>query len=165
MTFRDELWIKPSSVSIGAWVLLKDLEYEGGMQTFTVPKGFITDLATVPSALRSPTGINPFGAYTRAAVVHDFLLVSEIPARRVTSRDADGIFRRIMREEGTPFVTRWLMWAAVRLGAAASPRRAYGRGFLRDLPLVAVIAVPALVVAPAALLNVLTRALLWPLTR
>lgn len=164
MTFRNELWIKPGA-GTGVWVLLKDLDYQGGQESFTVPRGFTTDLATVPGFLRSPTGINPFGAYTRAAVVHDFLLVSEIPARRVTSRDADGIFRRIMREEGTPLVTRWLMWAAVRLGAAASSRRAYGRGFLRDLPLVTLTALPALVVAPAALLNLLTRALLWPLTR
>lgn len=159
----DEMTIRPAGSK--AWRLAEGLAYEGGSQTFRIPAGYVTDFATVPSFLRSPTGIDAYGPYTRAAIVHDWLITSEIPARRVTSRDADGIFRRIMREEGTDFATRWLMWAAVRAGAAASKRRAYGRGFLRDLPLVVLIGVPALLVAPAAILNLATRALLWPIRK
>jgi hypothetical protein len=40
--------------------------------------------------------------------------------------DVDGIFRRIMKEEGVPPVKRWIMWVGVRWGAATNPRRRHG---------------------------------------
>lgn len=159
----DEMTIQPAGPK--TWRLVEELAYAGERETFLIPAGYVTDFATVPGFLRSPTGIDAYGPYTRAAIVHDWLLTSEIPARRVTSRDADGIFRRVMREEGTDFMTRWLMWAAVRWGATFSRRRAWGRGLARDLPLMLLVSVPALLLAPAALLNLATRALLWPLKR
>jgi hypothetical protein len=94
------------------WKLIQPVVYVGKEQTFTVPAGFITDFASVPRIFYwlVPT----YGAYTKAAILHDFLC--EHP--QVTSRDdADGIFRRTMRELGVPFLRRWMMWAAVRAGA------------------------------------------------
>jgi hypothetical protein len=81
-------------------------------------------------------------------VLHDWLIVRAIPAGFVSSRDADGIFRRVLREQGVPFVKRWLMWTGVRWGALFNPpRRA---GWLRDLPLVLIWTLLALpVVLPA----------------
>lgn len=116
------------------WRLTAPLEYEGEREMFTVPVGYVTDFASVPRFLHWL--ISPYGAYTRAAVVHDWLITDEIPARRVTSRDTDGIFRRVMREEGVPFARRWLMWAAVRAASLFNPKRAYGRAFHRDAPAV-----------------------------
>lgn len=97
-----------------------------------MPPGFITDFATVPRILHWLT--LPYGAYTRAAVLHDWLIVSEIPAERVTSRDTDGIFRRVMQDLGVPWAKRWVMWAAVRAASLTSPHRAYGRDFHKDAP-------------------------------
>src|SRR3954470_10153630 len=107
--------------------------------TFVVPTGFVTDFATVPRFLHWE--VSPYGAYTRAAVLHDWLLVSlaewaqRNPAQEsggyvsfppANSRDCDGIFRRVMEDLGVPWAKRWTMWAAVRWASLFNARRAYG---------------------------------------
>jgi hypothetical protein len=130
------------------WILTEPLTWTGPLgDTFTVPSGFVTDLATVPRFLHWLT--LPYGAYTRAAVLHDFLIVERINHRdstlRVTSRDTDGIFRRIMQELGVGWAKRWTMWSAVRAASLFSSHRRYGRDFRKDAPKVlgmALLAVP-----------------------
>lgn len=147
------------------WGLTWPLTYTGQVDTIRVPEGFVTDFASVPKFMRGI--LDNDGPYLLAAIVHDYLLTllliamgAETPAQ-INSRDADGIFRRIMREEGIGFCMRWTMWAAVRVAALFSPYRAYGRGFLRDLPKVLAVAAPAaLVLGPYALVTLLTRGLL-----
>lgn len=95
----------------GKWILLEPLTYEGRWDLFTVPAGFHTDFASVPRSLRSI--VSETGVHTRAAVLHDWLVNNA----DVTSSDADGIFRRVLREAGVGFSLRWLMWAAVRFGS------------------------------------------------
>jgi uncharacterized protein DUF1353 len=169
----DDLMIRPHGTS--NWQLVEDLVYEGSDQRFVIPAGYVTDFATVPKFMRWL--FDEHGPYTRAAIVHDWLITEM--ARWVaetrnggangwlppaTSRDTDGIFRRIMREEGTPKPARWVMWAAVRVGAACNSRRAYGRQFYKDLPAVLAIGIPAVaVVGVQSLLILLTRLILRPL--
>lgn len=136
------------------WMVLTPLIWTGTKgDTFSVPVGFVTDFATVPRFLHWL--VSPYGAYTRAAVLHDWLLVelaawwheyrdggpSEIGNPEMVmpnnlppanSRDADGIFRRVMEDLGVPWAKRWTMWSAVRLAALFNSRRAYGRQFGRD---------------------------------
>jgi hypothetical protein len=91
------------------WQLIRPLVYTGARDTWTVPAGFRTDLASVPRLL---TWLVPkAGVHNRAAVVHDYL------CRRpdVSFRDADGVLRRISRELGVSPQRRWLMWAGVRV--------------------------------------------------
>jgi hypothetical protein len=119
------------------WRLLAPLIWTGTQgDTYSVPLGFVTDFATVPRFLHWL--VLPYGAYTRAAVLHDYLIEERInhpdPRMRVTSRDTDGIFRRVMADLGVPWAKRWIMWAAVRVASLANPRRAYGRQFGRDAP-------------------------------
>jgi|SRR6188768_3098604 len=159
MPFTNSLQVVEHDIR--SWKLLNDLHYQGDTDHFTVPAGYVTDFASVPDSL--VWLLNKTGPYTRAAVVHDWLITDEIPAKRVTSRDTDGLFRRIMREEGVPFPKRWVMWAAVRMGALFSPGRAYGRQFYRDAPLITLIAVLSLPIVPATLLVLITRTLLRPL--
>lgn len=93
----------------------------------------MTDFATVPNWLQSL--VQSTGTWTLAAVVHDAFCVGladgDCP---VSSRDADGIFRRVMREEGVGTVRRWLMWTAVRWAALFNPHRRPGWG--KDSPVV-----------------------------
>lgn len=141
------------------FTLLEPLAYEGRDDRFVVPVGFVTDFATVPQFLYWL--IPSYGQYTNAAVVHDWLCVQleheyrlekarkagvptidilfKAPANAV---DTDGIFRRIMREEGVPLIRRWLMWTGVRWGAFFSPHRQRGRW--RTLPQVLAISALAL---------------------
>jgi hypothetical protein len=55
------------------WVLHEDLVYTQPRtgQTFTVPRGFVTDLASIPRVFW--VAFPPCGKYTPAAVVHDYL--------------------------------------------------------------------------------------------
>lgn len=136
------------------WKVIAPLIWTGTQgDTFTVPVGFLTDFASVPRFLHWK--VLPYGAYTRAAVLHDWLLVSLAewwddyrsggpnglgnPERAVelppaNSRDCDGIFRRVMQDIGVPWDKRWTMWAAVRWASLFNSRRSYGRQIGRDLP-------------------------------
>lgn len=75
-----------------------------------VPKGFVTDLASVPRVLWRI--LPPFGAYDHAAVVHDFLYRTN----GVTRAEADAVFREAMVMTQVGRVTRWLLYTGVRMG-------------------------------------------------
>jgi hypothetical protein len=136
------------------WEVVQPLVYHGRLDTFVVPAGFRTDFATVP---RVVVWLIPrFGRYTLAAVLHDWLVTEGLSSRAVSSRDADGLFRRVLRELGVPPARRWLMWCGVRWGAVVNPLRR--SGWWRDAPRVLVVSVLAApVVVPPAL--VITAAL------
>lgn len=161
MPFTTKLVVTNHSPT--TWELLEDLIYEGQDETFRIPAGYLTDFASVPESMVSIT--NKTGPYTLATVWHDWAITNGVPARIITSRDVDGIFRRIMRELDTPFIIRWIMWAAVRLGALTNSKRAYERRFYLDAPLVALIVILSLPLAPAIGLTALTRLLLRPLKK
>lgn len=139
MPFTTELEVK--EVGPGRWELLADLSYQGSTDLFTVPAGFRSDFASVPQLFLWL--IPRAGRYTKAAVLHDFLS-EEADAGRFNRCDADGIFRRTMRELGVSALRRWLMWMAVRWGV---PARLHDCGFR----LLVVAVVLLLLVLPAAL--------------
>jgi hypothetical protein len=165
--FDSELSIR--AVSPTTWALTAPLVWTGQQgDTFSVPAGFVTDFATSPRFLHWL--VLPYGAYTRAAVLHDYLLTELarwsagiMPATTTggvtyqlqppaNSRDCDGIFRVAMRDLGVPWAKRWTMWAAVRAAACFNSRRAYGRQFAKDAPKVAGIAlVTGPVILPGAI--------------
>lgn len=137
------------------WITLEPLRYEGGEgDCFTVPAGYITDFASVPRVLVALIPV--FGKYTPAAILHDWLLTDGLPSGLITSVDADGVFRRVLRELKVPAVKRWLMWTGVRWGALFSKYRRPGS--LRTLPLVLAISAAAFV--PVLLLVTVTALVL-----
>jgi hypothetical protein len=135
-------------VSDQLWEVVEPLVYHGRRDTFVVPAGFRTDFASVP---RVVVWLIPrFGRYTLAAVLHDWLTTEGLSTGVVSSRDADGLFRRVMAELQVPPVRRWLMWAGVRWGALATPLRR--PGWIWDAPqLLALSVLAAPIVAPPAL--------------
>ncbi len=171
--FDSELSIEAAGAR--TWRLNRPLVWTGSQgDTFTVPAGFVTDFATVPRFMRSV--VEPYGAYTRAAVLHDWLLTELAGWHRThplggretwdksrppaDSRDTDGIFRKVMAELGVGWAKRWSMWAAVRWGALFNTDRAYGRRFASDLPRilpVSLVAIPIL--GPAAVGNLISLTL------
>lgn len=116
MAFSTALVVK-EEYQTGGWVLMQELAYRGAFDRMVVPAGFVTDFASVPRVFWGL--IPPYGKHTRAAVVHDWLYaMGEVPRIQ-----ADGIFRRIMRECGVGRAKRWTMYLALRLFGWAAWRK------------------------------------------
>lgn len=166
MTFLDGPKVLVRQATAQDWTLEEQLVYQGRTDTFVVPRGTLTDFASVPRVF--VWLVPKFGRYTAAAVLHDHLVRVERPAGRISAVDADGLFRRAMRELGVPFLLRWFMWAAVRLGSLTD--RDGRPGWLRDLPAVLavtlvalpVVALPAVAVVVGLVLFAVLEFLVWP---
>lgn len=94
------------------WRLNEPVVYQSDVagQTFTVPAGFVTDLASVP---RWPlVYLLAGGTANEASVVHDWLYSTHVVPRAV----ADSVLREASAVTGVPVWRRWLMWAGVRIG-------------------------------------------------
>ena len=145
------------------WELERDLVYEGNQDHFRVPTDFRTDFASVP---RMFWWLIPrHGRYTEAAVLHDYLC--GLATKGTFSRcDADGIFRRVLKELGVGYLRRRLMWAAVRWGGGV--HRCGWQQLLLVL-LITVLALPLLVPAVVVLVFLLAfwivTLLVWAIRR
>lgn len=96
--------------------LLTALEYRVGsadsLEKIVVPKGFVTDFASVPKGLWNI--FPPFGPWAPAAVVHDYLYKTKGAYGFYTRKQADKIFKEAMEVVGVPQWKRELMYNAVR---------------------------------------------------
>lgn len=94
------------------WRTVNPITFNIGLKKITIPAGFETDLASVPKVLWS--FCPPFGKYTSAAILHDFMY-SKYCVDPIISREvADNIFLEVMEEHGISGKVRKAMYAAVR---------------------------------------------------
>jgi hypothetical protein len=147
------------------WKVRESFSYTGKRETFTVPVGADTDFASVPRVF--VWFLPRYGRYTLAAILHDYLWRVRASTGLMDYIDADGTFRRAMRELDVPFLTRWIMWAGVRWAALLKPggRRGWWREAWRVL-LVTLVALPivlppAVVVAAGLAAFTLLETVLW----
>ncbi|MFI5781468.1 DUF1353 domain-containing protein [Nocardia sp. NPDC051570] len=139
------------------WLVCEPIVYLGKRQWFVIPAGFRTDFASVPRVL--VWLIPRYGAYTRAAILHDYLCRTAV----VSPKDADGLFRRVLRECGVSLPQRWMMWTGVRAAsrlAGATPLDV-GRFLLVAALSVLFLAVPVVVVQLWLLLFWLVESAFW----
>lgn len=99
------------------WVLVEDMTYQIGQSghRIIVPKGFVTDFASIPQPLWS-FGLSPYGRYSKAAVIHDYLYW----AQGCTKEQADNILVIAMKESGVGGGTATTIYEGVHLGGASS---------------------------------------------
>lgn len=93
------------------WVLLQAFSYtkdDGAL--ITAPAGMTTDLASIPRVAWDL--LPPFGKYTGAAVIHDFLYQTQ----PCTREEADLVLAEAMDAEGVEHVVRQMIYEAVRVG-------------------------------------------------
>lgn len=98
----------------GRWRLTRALVYQSDVagRTFVVPRGFVTDLASVP---RLPVVyLLAGGTSNEAAVVHDWLYSTQPVPRAI----ADKVLREASAATCVPAWRRWLMYWGVRIGGA-----------------------------------------------
>lgn len=130
-------WINSREVALDA-----ALAYKLDGRSFVVPRGFVTDFASVPKFLWWLFG--PTGLWTWAAILHDWLCKMRWTRRPPASaRDTDRFFRLACLEVRVNWVLAWLLWTGVRWGALFNSRRR--EGWWRDAPLVLVWSAFALV--------------------
>lgn len=92
--------------------LLQDLVIDYELGHYTVPKGFVSDLASVPRILWSI--IPPWGKYYKAAIVHDYLYIQGKGGKAGKLR-ADNLFLSVMRHSEVGYIKRNIMYRAVRM--------------------------------------------------
>ena len=97
------------------WKLEEEFSYytilNGEKKTFTVPKGFETDFASIPKIFISLPFIKWKDKFNKAAVVHDWLY----NIKEVDRKTADKIFLEAMLVLGIPRWKAYLFYIVVRL--------------------------------------------------
>lgn len=97
-----------------------DVGYLGSNLTIIVPKGKITDFASIPKIL---TPIFPrYGQHTKAAVLHDYLY-DLVRKEGFPRRLADFFFLDAMKILNVPLWRRLIMYYCVRLFGWAAVRK------------------------------------------
>ncbi len=85
-------------------------------RSFEVPRGFVTDLASIPSLFW--TLLRPDGNYAYAAILHDYLYWTQI----MPKADADDILKRAMSGFHVPQWKIQAIYDGVHFGGASSWR-------------------------------------------
>ena len=114
--FKTDLVVKALHNRPNYWEVVEELVWEGPISgksqvlVFAVFVGFVTDLASIPRALRWM--LNPNGKSRRAAVLHDFLYTGQ----HLSRKDSDLLFLAALKADGVGFVTRQTLYRGVRAG-------------------------------------------------
>lgn len=139
-------------------ILLEDVIYQDGETVYTIPAGYVTDGASVPRAL---SWLYPkYGAYLKAAIVHDYLITDVLPTGQIESAKVDELFKQAMSDLEIPKFRQWAMWCGVRIGAMFNKKRR--KGSLKTLPKVALISLLMLPVVFTPVLSISIRlGLFW----
>lgn len=116
MPFLTPLRVEALIEEDDQWRLVAPLVYQTrwGLPPIEVPTGFETDLASIPSGLRSLIRVN--GRHRRAAALHDYLYHYGIGSRVL----ADLIFLHAMEDDGVREPERKTLYMGVRLGGGHS---------------------------------------------
>jgi len=108
--YKTELMVKSNKDL--TWELLEDfIAMVPPYGEITVPAGFITDFASIPSLFHwfaTPTK----GKWRKASVIHDYLYFLKEGKRK----KADDAFLYLMEQDGVPYFKRYAMYWAVRIG-------------------------------------------------
>lgn len=95
----------------GEWVVLLAMVFVAASGArYIVPRGFITDLASIPRFLRGLFNVN--GLSREPAVLHDWLYCMQ----QTTRAEADALFLEALKVAGVGWGTRYSMFLAVRAG-------------------------------------------------
>ena len=110
------------------WRIYESFTYRigdpNGQWYVRVPKGFVTDFASIPRGLWNlwPPAA---GKHSKPAVVHDVCYlrgyIDTDQARKFISRkDADDIFKEAMQVAGVNWFSRSIIYAGVRVGGGSA---------------------------------------------
>jgi len=112
------------------WITVEDMPYVIGStsERIVVPRGFVTDFASIPQPLWS-LGLSPHGQYSRAAVIHDYLYWSQ----GCTRDQANRLLLVAMKESKVGTFDEFLVYRGVNIGGEG-PWNANARERNKKLP-------------------------------
>lgn len=99
------------------WLLTSDLPVLIAEGRFTIPKGFKSDLASIPRLLRVLPGFDCYECGVRAPVIHDwgYQKGGQVSDTILLSRKrVDDLLRIFARCDGVGRIRAFIVWAAVR---------------------------------------------------
>lgn len=121
----DELIKRFNSRRVQRFELLAPLVYvsQKFSITITVPKGFVSDSASVPRYLRSFVDNDDPGIF-QPSILHDYICLAEgeIPEGPFDRKEADEMMLEAMEVCGMPTTQRFLVYRAIRNGGKWSKR-------------------------------------------
>ena len=118
----------------GEFIIFRDFRVSFGLPSdipvvITIPRGFITDFASVPRLVQVLPGFNRTESSANAAVLHDWLYCNrgqvsgENPVfglknnkLNLTRKQCDELLYEGLRESGYSRITAWMFYSAVRAG-------------------------------------------------
>lgn len=104
--------LKMTPINDDEFELLDDFVWQCNENTIIIPKGFVTDLASVPKLVRFLPYLDPLGKNKEPAVLHDYLYSKQI----VTRKQADKLFRKALKIEKIPSFWAGVHYVGVRVG-------------------------------------------------
>lgn len=113
--FKTKLSYKGGGIVDGEQtiVVVNKLDAQTRIGHVSVPKGFVSDGASIPRFAWSIVG-HPFSGYLAAAVVHDYLYrKGSVPL--CSRKDADKVLRDLMRTLGYGWIKARTFYFAVRV--------------------------------------------------
>lgn len=98
----------------GNWVVTEDFHYEGHGVSLTIPRGFVTDLASIPRFLWRV--IAPFELSLTAPILHDILFRSEgqYQGNSLSFKETNLLFLAVMKDEGVGWWRRNTAYQGVK---------------------------------------------------
>lgn len=111
--FPDKIHLEDAGIIKGSRIfkLEKPFRFYSSKGLIIVPAGFYTDGASIPRKFHSIMG--PFGSYFFSALCHDY---NYSPLNTVFTREeSDELFYEGMKALNVPFLTRNIVYYAVRL--------------------------------------------------
>jgi hypothetical protein len=116
--FTQQPLLRPIDGKSRNFLLEEDFPFWADDELYTIPKGFTTDLASIPSLFENIID-NDDPVILRPSIVHDWLYVlnGHLPNGNVLTRDeCDNWLRDSMEGLGADWVIRNEVFEAVRLG-------------------------------------------------
>lgn len=95
-------------------LLIEDMGFWQG----EIPKGFISDLGSVPQVFQNIPGFGKLGRMMNPCIVHDALYngIVAINGHRPTREESDNILCVLGANQGENWLVRNIYWAGVRIG-------------------------------------------------
>jgi len=114
--FTTDLVLREVASRPDFWAVASPLIWSGTGLTVVVPTGALTDLASIPRALRNIPNLDPDGYSRSAAVCHDWLYRTH----QLSKADADSFLRYAIISRGGSAWSAYLFYLGVTVGGSSS---------------------------------------------